>query len=411
MASLQQVPSMLRRPYAVPALLGAAALSLACASRGPVSMDAAAAAAAVVTSDSGSFITMLGADTVSVERFTRTATTLEGDFIARVPMTRVIHYSATLAPDGTIRTLETEMRPGAALQGPPMQRATVAFIGDSARIDATAGANTATATIAARRGAFAIPAVIYALIEQGALQHRRAGADSSETDIVFIAGRQTSPISYVRRGADSLTIYFRGNPLLASVDSRGRLTGLDGIRTTEKVTVRRVPPVDLERTVAAFVERDRGGRGMGQLSPRDTVTATVGTANVSINYSRPARRGRAIFGSVVPWNQVWRTGANAATSLTTSADISIGGVAVPAGSYTLFTLPSPAGTKLIISSQTGQWGTQYDPAKDFARVDLAAELLPMPVEQFTIDLVPSGAGAQLQLSWDRTRFSVPITAR
>ena len=402
---------MLRRRSAGPALLAAVALSLGCSARVPVSMDATPPATALSANDAGGFVVTLGADTVSVERFTRTPTSLEGDFVLRVPQTRVIHYSAELGADGTVLTFESSMRPGAALSGPVAQHATVSFVGDSARIVTTAGANTANATIAARPGAVPVPAVIYALLEQGALQHRASGRDSTEIDLVFIGGRATSPVSFVRRGSDSLTIWFRRNPLLASIDAAGRLTGLDGIQTTEKVIVRRVPTVDIEAIAARFAARDQGGQAIGTLSPRDTITATVGGANVSINYSRPARRGRQIFGSVVPWNQVWRTGANAATSLTTSADLTIGGVAVPAGSYTLFTLPTPNGTKLIINSQTGQWGTMYDPSKDFARVDLASETLASPVEQFTMEIVPAGTGGQLQLSWDRTRFTVPIAAR
>ena len=374
-------------------------------------MDTAPAASAVAANDSGGFVVTLGSDTVSVERFIRTPTRLEGVFVSRVPQTRVIHYTATLGTDGTVRSYESSLRPGTALQGEPTQRAAVTLTGDSAQIATTAGANTTNATIAARPGAVPIPAVAYALLEQGALQHRRSGLDSTQIDLVFVGGRATAPVSFVRRGSDSLTIWFRGHPLLASIDAQGRLTGLDGIRTTEKVIVRRAAPIDVLRLASEFAAREQAGRAAGQLSPRDTVMATVGNANISISYSRPSRRGRTIWGTVVPWDQVWRTGANAATSLTTSGEITLGGVTVPAGSYTLYSLPSPGGTKLIINSQTGQWGTVYDPAKDVARVDLASESLPTPVEQFTIDIVPSGAGAQLQLSWDRTRFSVPITAR
>ena len=403
---------MLRRTSAGPALLGAALLFLGCSSRGPVSMEATQpVAAAASPNDERGFIATLGTDTVSVERFTRTANTLEGDFLTRVPQTRVIHYSATLGPDGRIQTFESALRPGSALQGPPTQQATVIFEGDSARITATAGANTNSATIAARPGAVPLPAVVYALLEQGALQHRRSGADSTLLDLVFIGGRATSPVAYVRRGPDSLVIWFRNAPLMASIDAQGRFTGLDGVRTNEKVIVRRVGFVDIPALAGTFAARDQGGQAVGQLSPRDTVTANVGGATVSINYSRPARRGRVIWGGVVPWDEVWRTGANAATSLTTSADITIGGAAVPAGSYTLFSLPTTSGTKLIINTQTGQWGTIHDPAKDLARVDLASETLPAPVEQFTIDIVPAGAGAQLLLAWDRTRFTVPIAAK
>ncbi len=132
--------------------------------------------------------------------------------------------------------------------------------------------------------------------------------------------------------------------------------------------------------------------------------ATVGSAHLTVDYGRPHRRGREIFGSVVPWGQVWRTGANAATGFTTDADVTINGTVIPKGSYTLFSLPEQGGAKLIVNKQTGQWGTQYDPAQDFARIDLKAESLSQPVEVFTI-AVENGV---LALTWDRTRFTAEV---
>jgi hypothetical protein len=123
------------------------------------------------------------------------------------------------------------------------------------------------------------------------------------------------------------------------------------------------------------------------------------------------KRGREIFGQVVPWNQVWRAGANAATHFHVPVDLEIGGAAVPAGTYTLWALPSPTGWKLIINRQIGQWGTDYHADRDLVRVDMRVETLPQPVEQFTIAIEPDGAGAMLRMAWDRTRVSVPIARR
>jgi hypothetical protein len=129
---------------------------------------------------------------------------------------------------------------------------------------------------------------------------------------------------------------------------------------------------------------------------------------VWVDYSRPLKRGREIFGNVVPWNTVWRTGANAATQLNTSVTLVVGNATVPAGKYTLWTLPTPTGWKVIINKQTGQWGTVYDPGQDLARVDARVETLRDPVEQFVIAFEPAGAPTHLSLSWDRSRVTVPI---
>ncbi|MFN2567018.1 MAG: DUF2911 domain-containing protein [Gemmatimonadaceae bacterium] len=109
---------------------------------------------------------------------------------------------------------------------------------------------------------------------------------------------------------------------------------------------------------------------------------------ITIDYGQPHARGRAILGNVIPFDAPWRTGANEATSLVTDVDLTIGGVVVPKGSYTLYTLPARSGWKLIINKNTGQWGTDYLPEHDLARVDLRSRQLREPLDSFSIWLVP-----------------------
>jgi hypothetical protein len=174
--------------------------------------------------------------------------------------------------------------------------------------------------------------------------------------------------------------------------------------------VDRVREVDVGDFATAFAKAEMAGGPMGQLSPRDTVRATVGPAHLLVDYGRPRKRGREIFGNVVPWNQVWRTGANAATQFTTDVPLTMGGATFPAGSYTLWTLPSPTGAKLIFNRQTGQWGTGYDSTQDLVRVELERERLPAAVEQFTIGVDSAAGGGVLRLEWDSTGYRVPFTA-
>lgn len=130
---------------------------------------------------------------------------------------------------------------------------------------------------------------------------------------------------------------------------------------------------------------------------------------ITIEYGRPFVKGRKIYGGLVPYDKVWRTGANEATTFVTEKDIDLGGTKIPQGSYTLFSLPSEAGWKLIINKQTGQWGTDYDQSQDLTRIDAKKEALPQPVEQFTISFEPASADSTvLRLDWESTRVSVPV---
>jgi hypothetical protein len=145
-------------------------------------------------------------------------------------------------------------------------------------------------------------------------------------------------------------------------------------------------------------------------SPRDSAVATLGGARVAVDYGRPYKRGRQIFGGLVPYNAVWRTGANAATTLVTSQALRMGSTTVPAGTYTLYTLPTESAWTLIINRQTGQWGTEYNQGQDLARVPMRVTTVPTPVEQFTIAVEPNGQNAGvLAITWDTTRAELPFT--
>jgi Protein of unknown function (DUF2911) len=143
--------------------------------------------------------------------------------------------------------------------------------------------------------------------------------------------------------------------------------------------------------------------------PGDATLKFADGKSVSIQYSRPSMRGRKIFGGLVPYDQVWRTGANAATSLKTNVALTIGGASVPAGSYTLYTLPGANSWKLIINKQTGQWGTDYEQLQDLTRVNMKVSQRSSPLEQFTISFDKTGGdSASLKLEWDTTVAAVEV---
>lgn len=139
------------------------------------------------------------------------------------------------------------------------------------------------------------------------------------------------------------------------------------------------------------------------LSPPQEVKYTSNSKQVTVNYSAPSKRGREIMGALVPYGKVWRTGANAATTLTTTTDLMLGSLHVPAGKYSLYTIPGEKEWTLIVNKQTGQWGTNYDEKQDLGRVKMKVTHLDKPVEQFTV-----AVDKNLTLSWENTQASVPV---
>src|SRR5487761_1184362 len=126
-----------------------------------------------------------------------------------------------------------------------------------------------------------------------------------------------------------------------------------------------------------------GGAKKPMASPPAKAEVQLNGKQLSITYNTPFMRGRKIFGGLVPYDKVWRTGANPATTFKTDATLKVGSATVPAGTYTLFTIPSQSTWKLIVNKQTGQWGLHYEQARDLARVDMQKNTLPKPQEQMS----------------------------
>ena len=148
-------------------------------------------------------------------------------------------------------------------------------------------------------------------------------------------------------------------------------------------------------------------------SPPATATCRFGdNKTITVEYSSPQMKGRKIYGDLVPYDKVWRLGANEATTFVTDADLIIGGTAVPAGSYTIFAIPNADKWELIISKTTGEWGTKYSgEANDLVRVNMQVAQLSTSVENFTISFERNDSGCIMAVDWDSTRASVKISEK
>ena len=382
--------------------------------------DAPPQTIAAARGESGAYVFTLGADTIGVERFVRTVNGLRVEQVLRMPRTTVRRYSMSFTPTGTLSSAEmTVFPPGDNTSATPTQTVRATLSGDSATIVTTRGDSVQTRSVATSSSALYVPFPSFAPYELMAQRARAAGRDTVVIPLVGFGQQQPAAARVIRLGADSLLFVQPGTMLRAHVAPNGQITSLHAPGMTFKVTARRVPTVDVVAVARAWAAQDAQGQAMGQASPRDTARATVAGARVLVDYGRPARRGRTVWGGeLVPLDSVWRTGANAATRLVTDRDLVIGGATVPAGTYTLWThLPRTGPWHLVINKLTTDsrgnplWGTNYDASQDLARVDLQTRRLDQPVERFTITIEPAAQGGVLRMAWDTTEAFVPFTVR
>lgn len=362
--------------------------------------------------ETGSFVVRLGLDTTSVETYHRTANRLEIDQVGRAPRVLQRHFVYDSKDGGTSKLSMVVTPPGSST---PTQTVDASLEGDSLRV------RTKTGDAALQLTSIAFPAksnVVatsspWAVYEGQIQSFLKSKQDSSLSTVLFLGSGSTNWLRFSKLGRDSVNLFNeRGDIYHVRVDKAGHILGVLPVAGTAKVSVQRVDKLDLPALAASFAARDQEGKGLGVLSPRDSVVmSNVGGASLWIDYGRPAKRGRTVFGGVVPYGELWRTGANAATQFRTDKALDFGGIVVPAGFYTLWTIPSATGWKLIVNGETGQWGTAHKADKDLYTIDMKVSPLPSALERFTISVDPSATGGTLNMDWDTTRASAAFVVK
>jgi hypothetical protein len=373
------------------------------------------------------FIARLGRDTVSVESVTRRGNKVVVDGVDRFPRVRRRHTEIELGPGSTIRHLVMDIHTPSEPANQRERHVIVDVTADSVHIvkrDDSARLRWDFAT----NGAVAMAHVpqmysLYELYFDAAFARadslKRTAGDTVQLRQFYIDREfDRFPLHHgvVRPLADNradIQHDWLSGTGLATFDSAGRMLTYSGARTTYLVDVARLDSQPDIKTIAdRFEMTEAAAGGFKQLSPRDTVRATVGNDSITIDYSRPLARGRVLLGNVIPYDRVWRTGANAATQFTTSAPIRLAGIQLAAGSYTLWTVPHQNGVDLVVNAQSGQWGTEYNHARDVGTARMQSSMLSTPVDQFTISVAARDARrGMLSLEWGSFRWTAPIEVR
>lgn len=376
---------------------------------------------AAPANEQASFVTTLGRDTVVVESFTRTAQRLIGDIVVRVPSTMLCHYELDLGSAGNVTRSVLDVKP-VGTNGPE-RRVTLDYVGDSLRIDADSAGQHEKVTRAVEKNAypqfmtgFGSSYGLYSSlgVYEVLLAQLGANFDSVTIPSIDMQSGRTVKRDFVKRSPTKVDAdYFRIAWTHLTLGDSGQIVSADASETTEKTQTQRTAYIDPQKVAKQFASDDKNGKGLGVASPSVTEKATLGGKLVVMLYSSPRKRKRTILGTVVPYDQVWRTGANQSTTLVTDAGFDLGGTSFPAGSYSVWTLPKKDGSvDLIINGQYGQWGTDYDKSRDVARVPMKVSTASKPQENFTIDITPTnGNSGEIKIAWDTFVWTVPITMK
>ena len=361
-----------------------------------------------VLAQDAAFVVMLGKDTVALERYRRTPTRMVGELVSRFGAAgNRVSYEVTLGPDGRPTAALYRARPLTAAPAANQPREVrLTFVGDSARREAVFADSTSVRMLPAARGTpFVYPA--FGLLEVAFAQLRKSKATSLAITTVGLGVGNPGTVTLEVAGGDTIRATGGGLITVYRVDKDGRLLSTDASGTTQKLmSTRNTSGVDFETLAGRMTP-------LGALSPRGLASGSFQQSVVFVNYGRPQVRGRTVWGGLlVPPDTIWRLGANEATHLATSRELTFGSLVVPPGLYTLWLFNATGGPQLVINKQVGQWGTIYDPAQDLGRVPLTMAAAPEHIEDFTITFrnLDPRRGA-IDFGWDGQVATATFTVR
>jgi len=376
------------------------------------------------TTEHYGFITTLGADTIAVESVTRQGNTVTSDEVDRFPGVRVRHTVINLNEDGSIRHLVMDIHTPGELTNQRERKVTVDVTNSKVHISKTDSTGTINRDFATGGGIVEahVPQMysLYELYFAAALKHAVASKTATGSPVEirqfyidrefdrFPLGRgRVTPLG---GGKVEITHDWLSGTGEATMDSAYHMLSYSGAQTTYKVKVSRLAsPADIKNIAERFESAETKTGIVKSLSVRDTARAQIGNAMFAVDYSRPLMRGRKLLGDVLPYEQVWRTGANAATQFTTPVPVKLAGMQVPAGTYTLWTVPHTGSVDLIVNKQTGQWGTEYNRSRNLGIAGITSQAVSVPVEAFTISIVPLDTKhGTLVMEWGFFKWTAPL---
>lgn len=358
------------------------------------------------------FITKLGSDTLAVETFTKTDQGFSAKVVLRSPSTVLTSYE--LKQDefgGVLELTETSYSTSEGFNGEGTFRRSIRKDGDSLFTTMMTG-NGEMRSFATKYQEGALP-FIDMVHWPFDLAFQEAAKSESDTVVQkMLSGSRISNFIVADLGEDRRTVRHPSRGVMdVWVNDMGEIAKLDAAQTTRKLVVTRENGIDIQSIGMRFLEFDKAGKSFGSLSGAVEEEFMVRGATFNLSYGSPVRRGRDLFGGIVSWGERWRTGANRATHFSTSKDLMIGSLAVPAGDYTLFSIPEADGGTLIINKQTGQNGQSYNESRDLGRVPMQISSKADNTEVFTIIVEEEGDGGALKLMWGETVFSIPFSIK
>lgn len=353
-----------------------------------------------------SFIGRMGVDTVLVETYTMINNHLYGKAFVRVPEDYIGEFSIHFYPDGSIREFNVSAMdpfnssvPFAAKSGAFEYRLNM-----NCRDDTCTYYNSITGVQHEKIYKHPAPQVDFVggwvpFISLMEWQCRR----------LVQSGRQAMPLKMINHniGVYDIGVHFKhtdtvifGGPFLEytkiRIDPAGKILDIDGIGTPWNYYVTSHPPINIDE----FAKRMAKTPGIGIPSPTETIQADMPGAKMRLTYGRPYKRGRTIFGGVVPYDTLWRTGANGPTVLDMQHGIKIGNTVIPKGKYSIYSIPKKTGWTLIFNTDLTSWPTDPNRRKEFAQVTIPVEKIKPVREQFTIEMVGTKDRGEIRFCWD-----------
>ncbi|MBK6825677.1 MAG: DUF2911 domain-containing protein [Chitinophagaceae bacterium] len=350
------------------------------------------------------YIFKIGEDSIALQHYTREKTIVEGEIISRFPRVMLTTFRYTLNPNGFIQKFEYRSSyPGVSDAIMERQVAIEDTIVSQEMKRSGKRDSIFSGTFIVQRGAVPSMDNDVSLFEQMLRQALKEGKDSIMIQR-FTNQPSKSYIKKVKDGEFETKVFFF--PVRIRVNNNGHLSEVDATATTIKTIATAIAPFNFIELAGIWTEKEKKEGRAGLLSPSDTVRAVIKGNEMQITFGRPQKRGREIFGNVVPWNQLWRLGSNFATHLTLSKEIQCGDKTIPAGRYTIWMVPGQEKAILIINKAINIFGTQYDRSKDLLQLPMKTSRLSAPVEKLSFLLRENETGGELVVQWDDYSFSL-----